>query len=49
MPLNMGVEIREQRAVTRYLLWGSLVVANAAHGLGHGLIGAAVAAGSQWR
>ena len=22
----MGVEIREQRSVTRYLLWGSLVV-----------------------
>ena len=26
VPLNMGVEVREQRAVTRYLLWGSLVV-----------------------
>jgi hypothetical protein len=26
VPLNMGVEIREQRAVTRYLLWGSVVV-----------------------
>jgi glutamate:GABA antiporter len=26
VPLNMGVEIRDQRAVTRYLLWGSLVV-----------------------
>src|SRR5215472_1542500 len=26
VPLNMGVEIREQRSVTRYLLWGSLVV-----------------------
>jgi amino acid transporter len=26
VPLNMGVEIREQRSVTRYLIWGSLVV-----------------------
>ena len=26
VPLNMGVEIRHQRAVTRYLIWGSLVV-----------------------
>src|SRR5215467_2845712 len=26
VPLNMGVEIRDQRSVTRYLLWGSLVV-----------------------
>ncbi|HEX6472427.1 MAG TPA: APC family permease [Streptosporangiaceae bacterium] len=26
VPLNMGVEIKEERAVTRYLLWGSLVV-----------------------
>jgi amino acid transporter len=26
VPLNMGVEIRHQRSVTRYLLWGSLVV-----------------------
>jgi glutamate:GABA antiporter len=26
VPLNMGVEVRNQRAVTRYLLWGSLVV-----------------------
>jgi len=26
VPLNMGVEIRQRRAVTRYLLWGSLVV-----------------------
>jgi amino acid transporter len=26
VPLNMGVEIRQPRAVTRYLLWGSLVV-----------------------
>jgi glutamate:GABA antiporter len=26
VPLNMGVEIRNQRSVTRYLLWGSLVV-----------------------
>jgi len=26
VPLNMGVEIRNQKAVTRYLLWGSLVV-----------------------
>ena len=26
VPLNMGVEIRDQRAVTRYLIWGSLVV-----------------------
>lgn len=26
VPLNMGVEIRHPRSVTRYLLWGSLVV-----------------------
>jgi amino acid transporter len=26
VPLNMGVEIRQDRAVTRYLLWGSLAV-----------------------
>lgn len=26
VPLNMGVEIRDQRAITRYLIWGSLVV-----------------------
>ena len=26
VPLNMGVEIRKQRSVTRYLIWGSLVV-----------------------
>jgi glutamate:GABA antiporter len=26
VPLNMGVEVREQRSVTRYLLWGSVVV-----------------------
>src|SRR5689334_10576139 len=26
VPLNMGVEVREQRSVTRYLMWGSLVV-----------------------
>ena len=26
VPLNMGVEIREQKSVTRYLLWGSGVV-----------------------
>jgi amino acid transporter len=26
VPLNMGVEIKDERAVTRYLLWGSLVV-----------------------
>src|SRR5215467_12188811 len=26
VPLNMGVEIREQRSITRYLLWGSAVV-----------------------
>ena len=26
VPLNMGVEIRNQRSVTRYLIWGSLVV-----------------------
>jgi amino acid transporter len=26
VPLNMGVEIRHQKAVTRYLIWGSLVV-----------------------
>jgi len=26
VPLNMGVEIRDMRSVTRYLLWGSIVV-----------------------
>jgi glutamate:GABA antiporter len=26
VPLNMGVEVRQQRSVTRYLLWGSAVV-----------------------
>lgn len=26
VPLNMGVEINDTRAITRYLLWGSLVV-----------------------
>src|SRR5215467_4567054 len=26
VPLNMGVEIRQQKSVTRYLIWGSLVV-----------------------
>ena len=26
VPLNLGVEIKEPRAVTRYLLWGSLVI-----------------------
>jgi amino acid transporter len=26
VPLNLGVEIREPRAVTRYLLWGALVI-----------------------
>ncbi len=26
VPLNMGVEIRDRKAVTRYLLWGSAVV-----------------------
>src|SRR5579883_2112868 len=26
VPLNMGVEVREVRAITRYLLWGSVVV-----------------------
>jgi amino acid transporter len=26
VPLNMGVEVKEERAVTRYLLWGSLCV-----------------------
>lgn len=26
VPLNMGVEIRDPRAITRYLLWGSAVV-----------------------
>jgi glutamate:GABA antiporter len=29
VPLNMGVEIRNQRSVTRYLLWGSAVVITA--------------------
>ncbi|MBV9312859.1 MAG: APC family permease [Pseudonocardia sp.] len=26
VPLNMGVEVRDPRAITRYLLWGSAVV-----------------------
>lgn len=26
VPLNMGVEIRDSRSITRYLLWGSVVV-----------------------
>src|SRR5437870_2187054 len=26
VPLNMGVEINDMRAITRYLLWGSVVV-----------------------
>jgi glutamate:GABA antiporter len=26
VPLNMGVEIRDMRAITRYLFWGSIVV-----------------------
>src|SRR5260221_5887951 len=26
VPLNMGVEIRDTRSITRYLLWGSVVV-----------------------
>jgi glutamate:GABA antiporter len=26
VPLNMGVEIKDMRSVTRYLLWGSIVV-----------------------
>jgi amino acid transporter len=26
VPLNMGVEVRSERAITRYLIWGSLVV-----------------------
>lgn len=26
VPLNMGVEISDQRAVTRYLLWGGIIV-----------------------
>ncbi len=26
VPLNMGVEVRDVRAITRYLLWGSVVV-----------------------
>jgi amino acid transporter len=26
VPLNMGVEVADQRAVTRYLLWGGLIV-----------------------
>jgi amino acid transporter len=26
VPLNMGVEVKEVRAITRYLLWGSVVV-----------------------
>ncbi|HEV3288490.1 MAG TPA: APC family permease [Streptosporangiaceae bacterium] len=49
VPLNMGVEIRDQRAVTRYLIWGSLVVMIAyvlatwgvmvtVHGAGNGVI-----------
>ncbi len=49
VPLNMGVEIRDQKAVTRYLIWGSLVVMLAyvlatwgvmvtVHGAGNGVI-----------
>ncbi|HEY6279832.1 MAG TPA: APC family permease [Streptosporangiaceae bacterium] len=49
VPLNMGVEIRDQRAVTRYLIWGSLVVMIAyvlatwgvmvtVHGAGNGVV-----------
>ncbi len=49
VPLNMGVEIRDQRAVTGYLIWGSLVVMVAyllatwgvmvtVHGAGNGVI-----------
>jgi glutamate:GABA antiporter len=49
VPLNMGVEIREQRAITHYLIWGSLVVMVAyllatwgvmvtVHGAGNGVI-----------
>ncbi|MGO8957187.1 MAG: APC family permease [Streptosporangiaceae bacterium] len=49
VPLNMGVEIRDQRAVTRYLIWGSLVVMLAyvmatwgvmvtVHGAGNGVV-----------
>jgi amino acid transporter len=49
VPLNMGVEIRDQKAVTRYLIWGSLVVMVAyvlatwavmvtVHGAGNGVI-----------
>jgi amino acid transporter len=49
VPLNMGVEIRDQRAVTRYLIWGSLVVMVAymlatwgvmvtVHGAGNGVV-----------
>jgi amino acid transporter len=26
VPLNMGVEIRDTRSITRYLLWGSIIV-----------------------
>src|SRR5258707_66855 len=26
VPLNMGVEIKDQRSITRYLVWGSLAV-----------------------
>src|SRR5262245_51540605 len=26
VPLNMGVEIKEERSITRYLVWGSLAV-----------------------
>ena len=26
VPLNMGVEIKDERSITRYLLWGSLAV-----------------------
>jgi hypothetical protein len=49
VPLNMGVEIRDQRAITRYLIWGSLVVMVAymlatwgvmvtVHGAGNGVV-----------
>ena len=49
VPLNMGVEIRDSKAVTRYLIWGSLVVMVAyvlatwgvmitVHGAGNGVI-----------
>ena len=26
VPLNMGVEIKDERSITRYLVWGSLAV-----------------------